>query len=189
MKKIIFLVCAVVSGLMVCSCSQNSYSAQRKAEDRLIANFIERNHIHVLEEEPADDYVWAEEDYLLVPGYDNMYFHLRERGDSIDVDGTDTIRLAPVSAQETVVVRYKKFALTENADTISTWNTLDLASPPEFKYMNTSSCEAMGWHLAVQYMKYTDSECQIICPSKLGFSADQNSVTPYCYILKIRIKR
>ena len=38
-------------------------------------------------------------------------------------------------------------------------------------------------------MMYTNAECQIICPSKLGFTADQNSVTPYCYIMKMKIKR
>lgn len=189
MKKIAFILMAVVSALVVTGCSQNSYSNQRKAEDKLIANFIARNHINVLTEEPADDYEWAENDYLLVPGVDNLYFHLRQRGDSIAVDGTDTIHLEAVSAQETVVVRYKKFALTENADTLSYWTTLDQSYPTEFKYMNTTSCEATGWHLAVQYMKYTNAECQIICPSKQGFSEDQNSVTPYCYIMKIKIKR
>ena len=86
-------------------------------------------------------------------------------------------------------MRYKKFALTENADTLSYWTTLDQAYPTEFQYGNGSQCEAEGWHLAVKYMKYTNAECQIICPSKLGFSADANSVTPYCYILNMKIKR
>jgi hypothetical protein len=37
-------------------------------------------------------------------------------------------------------------------------------------------------------MKYSDSECEIIVPSKQGFEADEMSVTPYVYILKINVK-
>ncbi|MBR1716498.1 MAG: DUF4827 family protein [Paludibacteraceae bacterium] len=189
MKKIVFLLTAAAACMLIASCSQNSYSSQRKAEDRLIAQFIQRNNINVLTEEPADDYEWGENDYLLVPGVENLYFHLRERGDSTDTDGQDTITISPISTNETVVVRYKKFGLEENADTLSYWTILDQSYPMEFKYLNTASCEAMGWHYAVKYMKYTNAECQIICPSKQGFTEDQNSVTPYCYIMKIRIKR
>lgn len=188
MKKILVLLAAALC-LVLTGCNKNSYSQQRKAENKLIENFISRHNINVLTTEPADDYVWAENDYLLVPGYDNFYFHLRQAGDSINVDEGDTIRIEPIDAQETVVMRYRKFALTENADTLYYWSTLDQAYPTEFKYLNTSTCEATGWHVAVKYMKYTNAECQIICPSKLGFTTDQNSVTPYCYIMKMKIKR
>ena len=189
MKKIIWGL-AIMMGIALMSCNNNSYSSQRNEEDKLIKNYISRNNIHVLTEEPADDYQWAENDYLLVPGYDNLYFHLRNRGDSLYVDDDgDSTRIDPIEPLETVVMRYKKFALTENADTLSYWSTLDQAYPVEFQYGNTSQCEAKGWHVAVKYMKYTNAECQIICPSKLGFSADGNSVTPYCYIMKMKIKR
>lgn len=188
MKKI-FFVLSTLACLVLAGCNQNSYSSQRNAEDKLIENFIARQHINVLTEEPADDYQWAENDYLLVPGYDDLYFHLRNRGDSLYIEDGDTTRIDPIEALETVVMRYKKFALTENADTLSYWSTLDQAYPFEFQYGNTTDCEAKGWHVAVKYMKYTDAECQIICPSKLGFSTDQNSVTPYCYIMKMKIKR
>lgn len=188
MKKILILLAAALC-LVLIGCNKNSYSQQRKAENKLIENFISRHNINVLTTEPADDYVWAENDYLLVPGYDNFYFHLRQAGDSINVDEGDTIRIEPIDAQETVVMRYRKFALTENADTLNYWSTLDQAYPTEFQYLNTSTCEATGWHVAVKYMKYTNAECQIICPSKLGFTTDQNSVTPYCYIMKMKIKR
>jgi len=185
MKKILLALTIAASCILV-SCNKNSYSSQRKAEDKLIENFLLRNDINVLTEEPS---VWGEKDYLLIPGYDDLYFHLSKAGDSIRIEGTDTIHLDPIDAQETVVVRYKKFALTENADTLSYWSTLDQAYPMEFQYLNTTSCEATGWHVAVKYMKYSDAQCQIICPSKLGFDADQMSVTPYCYIMKIKIKR
>ncbi|MBR6018384.1 MAG: DUF4827 family protein [Paludibacteraceae bacterium] len=188
MKRILLFLAAGAC-LVLTSCNQNSYSQQRKAEDKLIENFIARQHINVLTEEPADDYQWAENDYLLVPGYDNLYFHLRQRGDSLYIENGDTTRLKEVEALETIVMRYRKFGLTENADTLSYWTTLDQAYPTEFQYMNTSDCEATGWHVAVKYMRYTNAECQIICPSKMGFTTDQNSVTPYCYIMKMKIKR
>lgn len=188
MKKIC-LYLALVASVVLTGCNQNSYSSQRNAEDKLIENYLSRNNINVLTEEPADDYVWQEKDYLLVPGEDNFYFHLIHRGDSLVVDEGDTITIDPIQRQETVVMRYKKYTLTEHPDTLSYWNTLDQAYPMEFQYSNTSTCEAIGWHLAVKYMKYHNAGCQIICPSKLGFLADQNSVTPYVYIMKMKIKR
>ena len=188
MKKIIFCL-AYVAAIVLTGCNQNSYSSQRNAEDKLIENYLSRNNINVLTEEPAADYVWQEKDYLLVPGYDNLYFHLINRGDSITVDDGDTIEIESIQSQETVVMRYKKYDLTENPDTLSYWNTLDQAFPVEFQYGNTSTCEAIGWHVAVKYMKYHNAGCQLICPSKLGFTADQNSVTPYGYIMKMKIKR
>ena len=178
--------------LFLFGCSNNSYNSLRTAEDKLIANYISRNNLNILTEEPANDYVWGEKDFYRVPDVDNFYFHLRHRGDSIRIDSVsptriDTIDLQ-IEANDLIVLRYKQFALTENADTLSYWTTLDQAYPYEFHYLNTSDCEAVGWHLAVKYMKYPDSECEIIQPSKLGFSAEQNSVTPYGYIMKIKIK-
>lgn len=188
---------SLVVGIATCllsltGCNNNSYNSLRSAEDKLIANYISRNQLNILTKEPADDYVWGERDYLKVPGYDNFYFHLIYRGDSVRIDSVsptrfDTIDLE-IEAGDLIVLRYKQFELTENADTLSYWTTLDQAYPYEFHYMNTIDCEAVGWHLAVKYMKYPYSECQIIQPSKLGFSAEQNSVTPYGYIMKIKVK-
>lgn len=191
MKRVyMILASALLIGL--CSCTQNTYSRLRDKEDKLIANYISRNGINVLKEEPADD-VWGEKDYLKVPGYDNYYFHLISRGDSvridsIDEDTKDTVDLT-IEANSVIVLRYKQFALTENADTLSYWTTLDQAYPYEFHFRNLADCEAVGWHLAVQYMKYPGSQCEIIQPSKLGFSAEQNTVTPYGYIMKIKVKQ
>lgn len=177
---------------LLSGCNQTSYNSLRNAEDKLIANYISRNNLNILKEEPADDYVWGEKDYYQVPEVDDFYFHLIRRGDSIRIDSVapdrnDTVDLTIVR-NDLIVLRYKQFELTENADTLSYWTTLDQAYPLEFHYMNTVECEAVGWHLAVKYMKYPDSECQIIQPSKLGFSAEQNTVTPYGYIMKIKVK-
>ena len=176
MKKIVCFLFAGMTLLLV-GCNNNTYSSLRNKEKKLIENYISRNGLNILTEEPSDSYVWGEKDYYKVAGYDDMYFHLRRRGDSLEVVANDVI-----------VTRYKKFELTENADTISYWTTLDQPHPYEFTYGNLSSCEAEGWHMAVKLMKNSDSECEIIIPSKQGFEADQMSVTPYVYIMRIKVK-
>ena len=194
MKKISF-VFAVLVVLLTTACNNNTYSNLRVREDKLIDNYISRNHIVVLEEEPALNHVWAENEYYKksVANYGYFYFHLIERGDSIWVDSIspteiDTIDLEIVS-NDLIVTRYKQFDLTEYPDTLNYWTTLDLAYPKEFHYGNTSECEAMSWHAAVQLMKYPNSQCQMIVPSKMGFDSEQQSVTPYVYILKIKVKQ
>lgn len=175
-KTIIFGLIGLVA--LLSSCAQNTYSHLRDQEDKLIANYISRNNLHILTEEPSTSYQWGEKDYYKVAGYDNLYFHLRHRGDSADIVPNDVI-----------VTRYKKWLLIENADTLSYWTTLDQAYPYEFLYGNLSSCDAEGWHVAVRLMKWPDSECEIIVPSKQGFGDDQSSVTPYVYIMKIKVKQ
>ena len=199
MKRVI--ICLLIGlPILFASCAGNTYSALRQEEDRLIANYLSRNNINVLKEEPAIDYVWGEKDYYQVPGYDNLYFHLISRGDSVRLDSisptkVDTVDMSIVR-NDVIITRYKKFGLTENPDTLSYWTTLDQAHPYEFFYGitsgtasgNTQICEAIGWHEAVRLMKYPNSQCQIIVPSKQGFDADQTSVTPYIYLLKIQVK-
>lgn len=190
-KKIVYLLMVVVA--VATGCNNNTYSNLRDKEDKLIANYISRNGLVIVNEEPAMDHVWGEKEYYKVKGYDNFYFHLISRGDSIYVDSIsptqqDTLDLTIV-ANDVIIMRYKQFALTENADTLSYWTTLEQAYPYEFHYFNTSDCECVAWHLAVQLMKYPDSQCEIIVPSKLGFSNEQSTVTPYVYILKIKVKQ
>lgn len=192
MKHNIMLLLAGLA-LIATGCNPNTYSDLRKQEDKLIANYISRNGLVIVEEEPAADHVWGEKEYYKVKGEDNFYFHLIERGDSIRIDSvspdrSDTVDLKIIS-NDLIVVRYKQFALTENADTLSFWTTLDQAYPYEFHYWNTSECECWAWHLAVGLMKYPNSQCEIIVPSKLGFSDANTSVIPYVYILKILVKQ
>ena len=187
MKRTLFFLLAGIS-IIITGCSQNTYSRLRDQEDKLIANYISRNNLTILMEEPAVDHVWAEKEFYKVQGYDNLYFHLIERGDSTRVDGTDTVNLSIV-ANDVIIARYKQFGLTEEADTLSYWTTLDQAYPLEFHYGNTSECECVAWHVAIKLMKYPDSMCEVIVPSKLGFSNEQTTVTPYVYILKIKVKQ
>lgn len=172
------------------SCTGNTYSSQLKAEKKLIQAYLEREKINVIHEIPEDDKKWGEKDYYQVSGYDNLYFHLVKRGDPIHITASgDTIATDEVIATETVVMRYRKYTLDTNADTASYWTVLDSAYPVEFTYLTDYTTAPKAWHAAVGLMKYSESECKIICPSKLGFSEDGNTVTPYGYDLKMKIKR
>ena len=182
-KLFIILVCVA---LVATGCGNNTYSHLRDQEDKLIENYIKRNNLNILSELPAND-VWGANDYYKVPGYDHLYFHLISRGDSVRVEGTDTIDLHIVANDE-IVTRYKKYELYENADTLSYWTTLDQGYPYKFHYLNTGDCEAVSWHEAVRLMKYPESRCELIVMSKWGFSTDQDAVIPYGYILKIKVK-
>ena len=192
MKKII-LYSLIGVAVIAMGCSGNTYSRLRDQEDKLIANYISRNNLQIVTEEPEIDHVWGEKEYYKVRGVDNFYFHLISRGDSVRYDTVSASRIDTVDqtiiANDLIVARYKRFGLTENADTLSYWTTLDKSYPYEFHYLNTGECECMGWHYAVKLMKYPDSQCEIIVPSKLSFSAEQSTVTPYVYILKIKVKQ
>lgn len=179
MKKIILFSGLVGIVMLLAGCNNNTYSKLRDKEDKLIANYISRNGLQIITEEPAADHVWGSKEYYKIPGYDNLYYHQSALGDT-------TYKIV---ANDLIIMRYKQFGLTEGADTLSYWTTLDQAYPMEFHYLNTSECEAVAWHLAIKQMKYADAQCEIICPSKLGFTADQTSVTPYVYILKIKVKQ
>jgi len=196
MKHFVFFVLSCLA-VIATGCSSNTYSSLRNQEDKLIANYISRNQLNILTEEPAEDYEWGEKDYYRVSGYDDLYFHLIKRGEHYRIDSispTETNEVDQTILRNNVVVtRYKKFQLIEDADTLSYWTTLDQAYPYEFYYGitsgssdgNTKICESIGWHEAVRLMKYPRAECEIIVPSKQGFSDDENTVTPYVYIIKI----
>ena len=191
MKRIIF--CGLIGMVLLATgCNDNTYSRLRDQEDKLIANYISRNGLTIVKEEPATDHVWGEKEYYKVRGYDNFYFHLIARGDSIRVDTISAEKVDSVDLKivtnDVIITRYKRFDLTENPDTLSYWTTLEQAYPYEFHYGNTNECECVAWHLAVQLMKYPESQCEIIVPSKLGFNNEQSTVTPYVYIMKINVK-
>ena len=178
MNKNLFLLLAGVA-FVLAGCNGNTYSDLRKKEDKLIANYITRNNLVILTEEPDSAHVWAEKEFYKVRGYDNFYYHQTVKGDTAQ----------EIVTNDVIVARYKKFSLEENADTLSYWTTLDQAYPIEFHYGNTSELDIVAWHLAIRQMKYTDSQCEIIVPSKLGSTNDQSTVTPYVYILKIKVKQ
>lgn len=176
MKKIKYIMLLLVLAT-ACNNNKNVYSDLLKEEEELIQAYILREGIIVTDTLPA---VWGEKVYYKVPEYDNFYFHLVDAGDT----ATDS-----VEAKDNILLRFKRYTLDEYADTLSNWTTLDNPNPTRFQYMVNSEEACVGWHTAIQYMKYTNSQCKVIVPSKMGFSEENSSVTPYGYDLKIIIKR
>ena len=59
MRKIIF--CSLIGMLLLTTaCNSNTYSKLRDKEDKLIANYIRRNHLQIVKEEPSMDHVWGD---------------------------------------------------------------------------------------------------------------------------------
>lgn len=174
----LFSLIFVLSTLIVSCDDDVTYAEQLRAEKKLIADYIKRNNIKVVTEFPADS-VWADTSiYYLSPS--GMYFRLEEKGNAVDS--------LKVSSGDKINPRYHQYTLTESPDTVSDWSTIDFAYPSSFYYGDlTQACDA--WHEAVGYMKYSNSIAKIIVPSKLGFDADVNSVTPYGYYFKIKFQK
>lgn len=179
MKRISYLLLLVLlTTIIISSCSnQRTYARQLDDEKTLIAAFISRYNINVMNSFPKDS-VWKDNDYVLLTS--GLYFHMVNYG---DVSSTDSLEF-----KDKVVARYKQYTLDVVSDTISNWSTIDFPSPPVFVYGDYSqSC--IGFQEAVSYMKRNDSEAKFIIPSKLGFSNYMTSVTPLGYDMKIKIQK
>jgi hypothetical protein len=170
----------LLTAVVFTACKKNNvYSELLKAERNLIEAYMQRQGITVVQCDSMPE-VWGDNDYWQVPDYDNFYFHLVEPGDTTQME---------IEAKETVLLRFKRYTLDEYADTLYNWTTQDSPEPVKFQYMITSDNACTGWQMAVKYMKYPGAQCKIICPSKMGFSEENSSVTPYGYDIKIKIKR
>jgi len=167
----------VLFGLVLTGCeSQNTYAKLRETEKQVISDYIEREHINVLNEVPE---VWGEKDYYKVPDYDDYYIHVVHRD--------TTARKA--KSGDYLLVRYKKYGLEAYSDTTRYWTTDDGGEPIQFQLGNTADTYyIIGWTVAMTVLEYSDSQCKIICPSKMGTTTDNSSVTPYGYELKFKIK-
>lgn len=175
--SLIFLAGLLLMGAMPIfySCSNTqTYAQQLDAEKTLIAAYIKRNGIQLVDTLPAVN-KWT--DKLYYHSTSGLYFHLVSPGD------TDTLVL-----KDLVVPRYIQYTLDVVADTVRNWSTIDYPFPATFIYGDLSqSCK--GFQEAVSYMKGNNSQAKLIVPSKLGFSTYLNSVTPLGYDLKIQIQK
>lgn len=179
MKKTIFLF-LLLGVIVFTGCNENTYSDDLKKEIKLIENFIARQGIKVVDEEPKTMEEWGENVYWKIPEYDNFYFRLEEAGDTTS---------AALEAKDIVLLRYIQYTLDAYADTLRFWNTDDLPNPIQLQYQVSTEASCTGWQIALQYMKHSGAQCKIICPSKLGFTNQNSYVTPYGYDMKIQIKR
>jgi len=177
MKKIFpFLFLFFVLAITLSSCNDITYATELKNEKLLIQDFIKRQGINVITELPEDSTIWNENDYYFNED-DGLYFHLVSPGVG------DTIE-----ANNVVVTRFRQYTLTEIADTINNWTTIDFPFPTTFVYQDyTQSCTA--FHETVSFMKRNDSEAKIIVPSKINFETFWDPATPIGYDIKIRIQK
>lgn len=164
-------------GFILAGCNNNTYSNALKEEQKLIENFIARQGIKVVTEEPTE---WEDNVYWKIPDYDDFYFHLAEVGDTTK---------AALEVKDIVLLRYIQYTLDAYADTTRFWNSDDQPEPVNLQYMVSTDASCAGWQIALQYMKYSGAECKIICPSKLGFTDQNSNVIPYGFDMKIKIKR
>jgi len=156
--------------------SQNTYSKLREQEKQKISDFIQRNGITVVEEWPK---VWNSKLYYHVPDYDDFYIQVIDSGNVNCVAQTG----------QTILLRFIKYSLDVYSDTIRYWTTEDGGDPISFQFGNTSEdTYCAGWTATIDVVKYSGSHCRIICPSKLGFSEDNSSVTPYGYEILFNVK-
>lgn len=177
----IYITLLVFTSAVLVGCKGNTYSKQLDDEKKLIAAYIAREGIHIINEQPDSEAGWGDKNYFAIPGYDNLYIHMVSPGDTNSVAAV---------AGDRILIRYKKYGLTTYSDTVNYWNTDDNGTPVQFQYLNLADAAACrGWHVAVGIMKYSGSQCQLICPSKMGFTSDNGSVTPRCYDMKIQIIR
>ena len=191
---IIFFGCIFTFAFSSCN-NEETYADQLQQEKELINNYIRRNNIEIISTVPASDVAWNEHEYINPQS--NMYFNLQKPG-----IGTDTIESGDI-----VTVRFKSYSLDENPDSILNWTTVQYPYPPTFTYQyipkqsTSAPAEACrAWHIALSYMKKSESEAKIIVPSKMGFTAltanpywgtvdDETTATPRVYILRLQFRK
>lgn len=177
----------VLAALVVSCKNANSYSNDLKKEKELINDYINRNHIKIIYEEPAYG-EWKDDEYLELGDY--CYFHLSKPGERMTIsEAGDTVYADSIASGDRVIVRYRQYTLNVHPDTISYWTSNDSPYPIEFQYGVSTDLSCTAWHYALRCMKFSGAEGKLICPSKLGFDEASETVTPYGYDLKFRILR
>lgn len=184
MKKPFYILALLAAILGMAGCrSANSYSNLLKAEKNLIKAYIARNELQIVDTMPSDEaFASNPKLYYRCTDYDNLYYRLEKRG---------TVTEDSLAASQRIAMRYIQYTLEEHADTASFWTTLDSSNPVVFLYLtdlyNAKPASCAAWHVAARYMQYDQSECQIICPSKAGFTEAASAVIPYGFRLKLRV--
>jgi hypothetical protein len=174
----LFLVVFAVSFSFASCIDEVTYGDQLKDEKNLIADFISRNNITVVETAPTSVPYPKNVYYKTLSG---LYIYIYTLGDSVDGE---------VEVNDEIIFRYKKYTLDAKADTSSYLNTVESRDPIYFNYYDfTQEQSCKGWHEAVSFMKYNNARAKVIVYSKLGFSSDQEAVTPYGYDIFIKIRK
>jgi hypothetical protein len=160
--------------LTACNDDNITFAEELKAEQKVIEDFLERQKITVVTTMPET--TWPADVYY--KSSTGLYFQMVKKGDeTIEAKGGDKI-----------IARYIQYTLVENPDTVYNLTTIDNPDPKTFTYLNLAQV-CTGWHEAIGYMKYHDSEARLIVFSKIGFSEFGRPATPVGYDLKIKIQK
>lgn len=160
-----------------CKDDNITYAEELKAEREVIADFLSRQQYQVVTTLPADS-LWPEKTFY--KSNTGLYFRLTNRGDVLSGD--------TLVAGDLVVTRFLEYTLTEKADTVFNWTTIDFPYPTTFDYMDLAQV-CNGWHEAAGYMKRNNAQATFIVPSKLGFPEFNRPATPMAYDMKIKIQK
>jgi len=173
-----FTVIIFISTILSSCTDSTTYADELNAEKLLIADYIKRQNIKVVSTLPTVN-PWPDNVYFL--SKTGLYFRLTNKGDfGANKDSVET--------NDLVIPRYIKYTLGVKSDTTFNWTTLDEPFTSNFNFNDlTQACQ--GWHEAVSYMKWNNSEAKIIVKSKLDFGVDARPATPYCYDMKIKFQK
>ena len=185
MKKTLSII--FLFAIIFTACKRNDYAALIEQERRDIKQYIKDNGINVytysngvfsnnLKKDTVCNFVTDEKWYYLL-GEDSIYFCINTVGNTTQ----------PVKLYDRVQIRYIETTL-DNTRTESYWTTLDLPYPIEVIFgdippagSELTSANCAGWQAAIRMMKYSETEAEIIVPSKLGLYRNYNSITPCHY--------
>jgi hypothetical protein len=149
----------------------------------LIADFIKRDTINVISTFPTNTAYWNEHPKDYVRTASGLYFHLLKAGGGAEGD--------TIKTRDLIITRYEAYTLNAVPEvTVSNLSTSAFPNPPSFLFgsgVYTGLCSA--FNEAASYMKRNDTEAMIIVPSKIGFSADAQSIQPMRYLLRIKFLR
>jgi hypothetical protein len=174
----LFTVIIFISTILSSCTDSTTYADELSAEKLLIADYIKRQNIKVVSTLPTV-YPWPDNVYFL--SKTGLYFRLTNKGDfGANKDSVEN--------NDLVIPRYIKYTLGVKSDTTFNMTTLDEPFTSNFNFNDlTQACP--GWHEAVSYMKWNNSEAKIIVKSKLDFGVDARPATPYCYDMKIKFQK
>jgi len=174
----LFAVTIFISIILSSCTDSTTYADELSAEKLLIADYIKRHNIKVVSTLPTIN-PWPDNVYFL--SKTGLYFRLTNKGDfGANKDSVEN--------NDLVIPRYIKYTLGVKSDTTFNMTTLDTPFTSNFNFNDlTQACS--GWHEAVSYMKWNNSEAKIIVKSKLDFGVDARPATPYCYDMKIKFQK
>ncbi|MDR0829307.1 MAG: DUF4827 domain-containing protein [Prevotellaceae bacterium] len=182
-KKILLL---SILAIFCFSCEKSTnYSAQLKAEKKLIEHYLAKNNIEVVNTFIMDSILdTVPQKIFYHNGEDSIYFRLISKGTGKVVETGDRVQ-----------VRYIESTLDDNPIVESYMTTSDLELPIEVIFGDLPSASSkvnynsVGWQSAIRLMHSSEAVAEFIVPSRIGLKKAEanNKLTPYHYKFTFKI--